>query len=198
MFWAVTGLVLGSLPFSYWIGRIFLRKDIRQFGDGAPGATNVARAGSKVLYIIAVLLDAFKGSVPVWLAQLLSGITGWELAVVAVCPVLGHAFSPFLRFKGGMGVATTFGVWLGLLNWLGPIVMGLCVGFMFIFQKNWVWSTIGGMLGFLIFLIVMQYPVYLPVILVGHTAILFFKRYQYFTSWPEPQPWLGRLVRKSS
>jgi glycerol-3-phosphate acyltransferase PlsY len=197
VFWVVTGLVLGSLPFSYWIGRIFLRKDIRQYGDNAPGATNVARAGGKALYIIAILLDAFKGSVPVWLAQLLSGISGWELAAIAICPVLGHAFSPFLRFKGGMGVATTFGVWLALLGWLGPVVMGLCVGFMFIFQKNWVWSTIGGMLGFLIFLLVMQYPIYLPGTLAGHTAILFFKRYEYFKSWPEPQPWLGKLVGKS-
>jgi len=198
VFWAATGLVLGSFPFSYWIGRIFLRKDIRQFGDGAPGATNVARAGNKALYIIAVLLDAFKGSVPVWLAQLLSGITGWELAVVAVCPVLGHAFTPFLRFKGGMGVATTFGVWLALLGWLGPIVLGVCIGIMFIFQKNWVWSTIGGMLGFLIFVLVMQFPFFLIGAGLIHTVILFIKRYTYFKSWPEPQPWLGRLVRKSS
>jgi glycerol-3-phosphate acyltransferase PlsY len=195
--WIIAGFLLGSLPFSYWIGRIFLRKDIRQYGDGAPGATNVARAGSKGLYVISVLLDAFKGTIPVWLAQLLSGITGWELAAVAVAPVLGHAFSPFLKFKGGMGIATTFGVWLGLMGWLGPIVIGTFTGLMFLIQKNWVWASIGAMLGFIIFLLLMQYPFYLAGTCTGHTVILTIKRYTYFRSWPELQPWFRKQEKNS-
>jgi glycerol-3-phosphate acyltransferase PlsY len=190
-------LVLGSFPFSYWVGRLFLRKDIRTYGDGAPGASNVARAGGKAPYIVAVLLDAFKGSVPVWLAQLWSGISGWELAAVAIAPVVAHAFTPFLKFRGGMGVATTYGVWLGLTGWLGPLVMGVLMGLMFAIQKNWVWTSICGMLGFLIFLLVMQFPLYYMVICLGHTAILAVKRYTYFTAWPELQPWLRNMWRKS-
>ena len=201
--WIAAALVLGSLPFSLWIGKIFLRKDIRRFGDGAPGATNVARAGSKALYIVAVLLDAFKGTVPVWLSQMLSGMTGWELTAVAIAPVAGHAFSPFLNFRGGMGMATTFGVWLGLTGWTGPLVMALCIGFMFIIQKNWVWASVVGMTIFLIALMflsnafIARYRV--PLLCTGmvHTAVLAFKRYSYFRSWPEPQPWIGKLGRKS-
>ncbi len=200
--WIVLGLVLGSLPFSVWIGKIFLRKDIREYGDGAPGATNVARAGSKTLYLIAVLLDSFKGTVPVWLAQLLSGVSGWELAAVAVAPVIGHAFSPLLRFNGGMGVATTFGTWLGLTGWVGPIIMGLCIGFMFIFQKNWVWASVLGMLIYLVVLFfipdtfIQTYRA--PLFCTGlvHTAIMTIKRYTYFKSWPELQAWLGKAVGK--
>ena len=191
--WIATGLVLGSFPFSYWIGQIFLRKDIRSFGDHAPGATNVARAGGRGLYVVAVLLDAFKGTVPVWLAQLVSGVTGWELAAVAVAPVLAHAFSPFLKFRGGMGVATTYGVWLGLLGWLGPIVIGVCTGLMFIVQKNWVWASVCGTLGLVIFLLIFKYPLHLAAAGLVHTAILAGKRYTYFNSWPELQPWLSRL-----
>jgi len=196
-------LVLGSFPFSLWIGKIFLRKDIRKFGDGAPGATNVARAGGKSLYVIAALLDAFKGTVPVWLAQTVSGIAGWELAAVAVAPVVGHAFSPFLSFRGGMGMATTFGVWLGLTGWLGPVIMSLCIGFMFIVQKNWVWASVVGMTIFLVVLMLLPDPFIaayrVPLLSAGmvHTAILIIKRYSYFKSWPEPQPWMGRPVRKS-
>ncbi len=196
-------MVLGSFPFSLWIGKIFLRKDIRKFGDGAPGATNVARAGGKSLYVIAALLDAFKGTVPVWLAQTVSGIAGWELAAVAVAPVVGHAFSPFLSFRGGMGMATTFGVWLGLTGWLGPVIMSLCIGFMFIVQKNWVWASVVGMTIFLVVLMLLPDPFItayrVPLLSAGmvHTAILIIKRYSYFKSWPEPQPWMGRPVRKS-
>jgi glycerol-3-phosphate acyltransferase PlsY len=200
--WIAAGLVLGSLPFSVWIGKIFLRKDIREYGDGSPGATNVARAGSRFLYVIAALLDAFKGTVPVCLAQILSGVSGWDLAAIAVAPVMGHAFSPFLRFKGGMGVATTFGVWLGLTGWLGPLVMALCIGFMFIFQKNWVWASVCGMLLFLIFLLFIPDPFIktsrTPLFCAGlaQTAILTIRRYSYFKSWPEPQAWLGKVLKK--
>jgi glycerol-3-phosphate acyltransferase PlsY len=198
--WIIAGLVLGSLPFSVWIGKIFLRKDIREYGDGSPGATNVARAGSKFLYVIAALLDAFKGTVPVLLAQQ-SGVGGWDLAAVAVAPVMGHAFSPFLKFRGGMGVATTFGVWLGLTGWLGPLVMAFCIGFMFIFQKNWVWASVCGMLLFLVLLLVILEPFVndrVPLFCAGlaQTAILTSRRYSYFKSWPEPQAWVSRLLRK--
>lgn len=201
--WIAAALVLGSLPFSLWVGKIFLRKDIRTFGDGAPGATNVARAGSRALYVMAALLDAFKGTVPVWLSQMLSGVTGWELAAVAMAPVVGHAFSPFLNFRGGMGMATTFGVWLGLTGWLGPVVMALCIGFMFIIQKNWVWASVVGMTIFLIALMFLPGPFItrdrVPLLCTGmvHTFILAIKRYSYFKSWPEPQSWIGRLGRKS-
>lgn len=199
--WIIAGLVLGSLPFSVWIGKIFLRKDIREYGDGSPGATNVARAGSKFLYVIAALLDAFKGTVPVLLAQNLSGVSGWDLAAVAVAPVMGHAFSPLLKFRGGMGVATTFGVWLGLTGWLGPLVMALCIGFMFIFQKNWVWASVCGMLLFLVLLLVILEPFIndrVPLFCAGlaQTAILTSRRFSYFKSWPEPQAWVSRVLRK--
>ena len=200
--WIIAGLALGSLPFSVWIGRIFLRKDIREYGDGSPGATNVARAGSKSLYVIAALLDAFKGTVPVWLAQMLSGVSGWELAALSVAPVLGHAFSPFLKFRGGMGVATTFGVWLGLTGWLGPLAMALCIGSMFIIQKNWVWASVCGMLLFLILLLFIPDPFIVmnraPLVCAGlvQTAVLAVRRYSYFKTWPEPQGWLGRVLKK--
>jgi glycerol-3-phosphate acyltransferase PlsY len=200
--WIAAGLVLGMLPFSLWIGKVFLHTDIRKYGDGAPGATNVARAGSKPLYVVAALLDAFKGTVPVWLSQMMAGLTGWELAAVAVAPVIGHAFSPFLKFRGGMGVATTFGTWLGLTGWLGPVVMAICIGLMFILQKNWVWATVIGMLLFLFFLMAVPDTFIaanrLPLVCAGlaQAVIMTIRRYSYFRSWPEPQPWLGKLVKR--
>lgn len=128
MIYTVVGFVLGAIPFSLVLGRLFLRADIRAFGDHNPGAANVVRAGSKGLGIAAVLLDGFKGCIPVALAVYASGVSGWAVLPVTLAPVLGHAFSPFLRGHGGKGISTTFGVWTGLTVWEVPTVLGLASG----------------------------------------------------------------------
>lgn len=120
--------IAGALPFSLWVGRIALGKDIRRYGDANPGATNVLRAGSKKAAALALLLDFLKGALPVGLAHFQFQFTGWPLLVVALLPVLGHAFSPFLRGRGGKAVATTGGIWCGLTIWEGPTIGGLLLG----------------------------------------------------------------------
>jgi glycerol-3-phosphate acyltransferase PlsY len=126
--YTVVGFLLGSIPFSLVLGRLFLRTDIRAYGDRNPGAANVVRAGSKGLGIAAVLLDGFKGCIPVALAVYASGVSGWAVLPVTLAPLLGHAFSPFLRGHGGKGISTTFGVWTGLTLWEVPTVLGLASG----------------------------------------------------------------------
>ena len=118
--WFLLAFLCGSLPFSVWIGRLALGADIRQFGDANPGATNVLRAGGKGAAAVALLLDFLKGAIPVGLAHFQGGVNGWPLAAVAVAPVLGHAFSPFLGLRGGKAVAVTGGGWGGLTGWGGP------------------------------------------------------------------------------
>jgi glycerol-3-phosphate acyltransferase PlsY len=122
---ALFGFFMGSLPFSYWIGRYGLKQDIRQVGDGNPGATNVLRAGGRKWAMVAAVLDGLKGTIPVGLAHWRFGMTDAALVLVALSPVLGHAFSPFLKFKGGKAVAVTFGIWAGITLWQVPTVMGL-------------------------------------------------------------------------
>ena len=118
----------GALPFSLWVGRVALGKDIRRYGDANPGATNVLRAGSKKAAALALLLDFLKGAIPVGLAHFQLHVTGWPLIVVALLPVVGHAFSPFLGGRGGKAVATTGGIWCGLTVWEGPTIGGLLLG----------------------------------------------------------------------
>jgi acyl phosphate:glycerol-3-phosphate acyltransferase len=125
LFWIFIGFTLGSLPFSLWIGKIALKTDIRRLGDGNPGGFNVWKAGGHFWAIIAILLDGFKGAVPVGLAHFTYGVDGWPLIPVALAPLVGHIYSPILKFHGGKGLATTFGIWLGLTLWLGPTVFGL-------------------------------------------------------------------------
>ena len=123
--WVVIGFAAGSLPFSLWIGRLALRADIRKLGDGNPGGYNVWKAGGRGWAALAVLLDGLKGAIPIGLAYRVYDVQGWALLPVALAPLLGHMFSPLLRFRGGKGLATTFGIWLGLTLWLGPVVLGL-------------------------------------------------------------------------
>ena len=139
LFWTALAFFSGALPFSVWVGRLVLRTDIRQYGDHNPGASNVMRAGSKVWGFIAILLDGFKGAIPIWMAIGWGHVTGWPLAIVAIAPVLGHAYSPFLGFRGGKAIAVTFGIWSGLTLWFAPIVLGisLAVGLAILVVPGW-------------------------------------------------------------
>ena len=99
-------------------------------GDCNPGATNVLRAGSLGWFILALMLDISKGALPLGIAAQVIDISGWGLLPIALAPPLGHAFSPFLGFRGGKAIAVTFGVWIGLTLWKVPLVsMGLLVLF---------------------------------------------------------------------
>ena len=107
---------VGGIPFGLILAKIFTGKDIRESGSGSIGATNVLRvlketnpSLAKKLAIATILLDALKGIVILLIAKKLglSLETQWAIAVFAV---LGHCFSPFLKFEGGKGVATGAGV----------------------------------------------------------------------------------------
>jgi len=119
----VVGFVSGSLMFSAWLARLAGR-DVRRVGDGNPGAVNAFKAAGPVIGSLALLLDFLKGWLPVAAAYWLLGIRGWWLTAVVVAPVLGHAFSPFLRFRGGKAITVTFGVWSGVTLWQAPCLLG--------------------------------------------------------------------------
>ncbi|MBC7227451.1 MAG: glycerol-3-phosphate acyltransferase [Thermoflexales bacterium] len=144
LLWTVLSFFSGSLPFSVWVGQLVARADVRRWGDGNPGAANAWRAGGWRAGVPALLLDYLKGATPVALARFGAGIDGWGLLPVALAPVLGHAFSPFLRFRGGKAIATTFGVWSGLTLWAGPTVMGLALTLAVALNRTDAWSAVFG------------------------------------------------------
>ena len=115
----LAAFLLGSIPFGLIVGKLLLGIDVRESGSGNIGMTNVMRVGGKFPGVLTFLLDFGKGSLAVWLAQRwLTGETNapiWQVSLIAVTTVCGHVFSVFLRFKGGKGVSTLFGV-LATLN----------------------------------------------------------------------------------
>jgi glycerol-3-phosphate acyltransferase PlsY len=113
----IAAYLLGSIPFGYLIVRAKEGADVRETGSGGTGATNVTRKAGKTAGIITLLLDAAKGFASVLLARFLltAGFEiNWWVAAVAVLAVAGHCFPVWLGFRGGKGVATGVGVFLGL------------------------------------------------------------------------------------
>ena len=111
--------LIGSIPFGYIIGRVFYHTDIRSRGSGNIGAMNALRTMGKTGAIAVLLLDALKGFAPTLWALVF--FRGQVAAVAASGAVLGHCFSPWLRFRGGKGVATSFGA-LFALCWPAGLV----------------------------------------------------------------------------
>jgi len=130
----VGAFLIGSIPFGYLIGRFIYRTDIRTQGSGNIGAMNALRTLGRGGAIAVLLLDALKGFAPtLWALWFFAGrldepgippIEQTFAAIVAAGAVLGHCFSPWLRFKGGKGVATSFGA-IFALSWPAGLV-ALC------------------------------------------------------------------------
>lgn len=174
--WTIAGFSLGSLPLSLWLGRASTGKDIRQFGDGNPGGTNVGRAsGKKSLAALAIFLDAVKAALPVALAHYVFEVDGWALTPVIVAPILGHAFSPFLRFRGGKALAATLGSWSALTVPFGPFVMTLSLLAFHKLQTVPGWAVAGALLALLAFLGALGLTLPIFVAWLGTTAILLYK-----------------------
>lgn len=110
--------LLGSIPFGLVLTRFAGLGDIRKIGSGSIGATNVLRTGNRVLAALTMVLDSGKGAAAALIAY---GVAPDLASLAALATVLGHLFPVWLRFQGGKGVATTFGVYLAL-SW--PV--GLC------------------------------------------------------------------------
>ncbi len=116
----IAAYLVGSLSFAVIVSRSMGLNDPRTYGSKNPGATNVLRSGSKAAAVVTLLLDAFKGWLPVMLVKWFGaayGLGEGTMAMVGLAAFLGHLFPVFFRFAGGKGVATALGV-LMAINWM--------------------------------------------------------------------------------
>ena len=104
---AITSYLMGSIPFGFILTKIFLRKDIRDFGSGNIGATNALRTGNKSLGYGTLLLDVLKAIIPVIYTKL--NFPDY-IFITSMFVFLGHVFPLWLKFKGGKGVAPYVGI----------------------------------------------------------------------------------------
>lgn len=193
--WVVLGFVSGSLMFSYWLGLLVLKRDIRTVGDGNPGASNLLRAGGWLLGIFGLLLDYAKGVVPVLVARTVGGLEGGALVPVALAPVFGHAFSPWLRGRGGKAVAVTFGAWTGVTLWEGPVVLGILLAFWYALSARDGWTVFVAMLSFVFYLLVRGVESWIEIGL-GCWLVLTIKHYSELRQGWAWRPWIRQLLHR--
>lgn len=123
----ISSFLSGSIPFGFLAAHWVKRIDIRKFGSGNIGATNVFRVLGKSWGITVFILDFLKGFLPPVAASLfLSNPGNTFLVIMAFLPVCGHNWTPFLKFKGGKGVATSLGAMAGL-SFIFP-VLAIAIG----------------------------------------------------------------------
>lgn len=133
LFLLIVGFLVGSIPFGLLIGKWMLGMDIRQAGSGNIGMTNVMRVGGKLPGALTFLLDFAKGTAMMLLAQpLLEDASGTVFVIqwscVGIAVIGGHVFSIFLKFKGGKGISTLFGVLAALHFSIAGVAALLWVG----------------------------------------------------------------------
>lgn len=146
--------LIGAIPTAVWFGKALYGKDVRKFGSGNAGATNTFRVLGAKAGIIVLLIDIAKGATAVLLAGLLRNEVGAEMftllqITLGLTAAIGHIYPVYLRFKGGKGVATFFGVALIIF----PMAALLCVvafAIVFLFTR---YVSLSSMLASVVFMI---------------------------------------------
>jgi len=175
MFLFIAGLIIsyliGSIPTSYIMGMGLRGIDLRKCGSGNLGATNALRILGWKIGVLVLIIDLLKGLVPVLVFARYSrvGDAGFLSAQDAglffgLAAITGHIFTVFMRFRGGKGVATSMGVFLGLAPI--PFVITLAIAFMIIYVSRYV--SLGSMAGAVIL------PILIYVFYPGRIALFMF------------------------
>ena len=172
LLWVALSFFAGALPFAVWVGRLVARRDIREVADHNPGATNVLRVAGPGWFVLAMALDISKAAAPVGLAYQIFGWRGWPMALIALAPSLGHAFSPFLGGKGGKAIAPVFGAMIGLTLWLTPLVGVASVALYLRLLRPNGWAVVLALLTVLVYLLAFRPDPLLIAVTIGQLALL--------------------------
>jgi glycerol-3-phosphate acyltransferase PlsY len=192
----VASFWLGACPFSLWIGQWLLNKDIRNYADGNPGAFNVLRAGGRKAFVLALILDVGKGVPFVALAHYYFGLPDAIVMAVGLSAILGHAFTPILRFNGGKALAVTSGVLLALPQHeiFISLIIFMVLGFLLIGGDGWhgdAWRAMFATIATLIYLVIEKGVSLEPLFMLCVVAILAAKHFDDLRTMPRFE---GKLV----
>jgi len=149
--------ILGSIPFGYIISKLVKKIDIRDYGSGNIGATNTLRILGPFVASIVLIGDIGKGYFSIYLSRLISHDSIFILTIAGLAVICGHDWSLFLKFKGGTGVATTFGVILAL-NPMISILAAIVWGMVIITTRYASLSSISAVISIIIFTILFKQP----------------------------------------
>jgi len=163
----IVAYLLGSIPTGYLAGRYLKGIDIREYGSGGTGATNILRTLGKKPAIAVLVIDLLKGAIAVfsvkWFYLLFPGEIpalwqAWLVTIAAISAVIGHSKSIWINFSGGKSVATSLGVLLVMNPWVGLGTLGSFL-IMMAFSRIVSLSSITGAIAVNIFMLLLQQPV---------------------------------------
>ena len=187
---------MGALPFSVWLTRIFLGHDVRQYGDGNPGAANAFRTGNYFVGLFVLLLDISKAAAPIGVSYFNLQIRGVPMFLIAIAPMLGHMFSPFLAFKGGKAIAAALGVWIGLTIWKASVPGAAAVIIGIILFTSSGWAVMLALTVILITILLWLSDFLLISIWIAETLLLAWTHHTDLSHAPHLRPWLINCLRK--
>ena len=177
----------GSLMFSQWIG-LLLHKDLTKLNDCNPGATNLWQSAGAGWGLLGIFLDFMKGYLPLAILIWSGRLAGMILVPAAIAPVLGHAFSPFLKFRGGKCKAVSFGVWSALSDFELSITLAVSLALLqlaiTVFHigkgrkiRTDAWTSVIGILMLGVYILIRRFPTpYLIIWGLNLTISLFVNR----------------------
>ncbi len=142
---AAAGYLIGCISFGYITGKILKGRDIRNEGSGNAGTTNVIRSYGWVPGLITFAGDVLKGVAASLIGFWISGGTAAGMCIGGLMAVIGHIWPAYLKFKGGKGVATSFGVFLVIMPWQALIVFTVCIILIALTKTMSIGSLVGTM-----------------------------------------------------
>lgn len=122
---AALGYLIGAIPFGVIVGRVIGGVDVRDYGSGATGTTNVLRTAGPKAAVLVLLGDLAKGMAPVLLAWWLAPGSSWAEVIAGVAAIVGHSWPVYAGFRGGKGSATGAGALLIMAPWVGLIALAV-------------------------------------------------------------------------
>ena len=184
------------------IGKILAGGDIRSVGDGNPGTANTWKLAGPIPGLIALILDVGKAFIPVFLfitlfSDYLEDQPQIKQAAIGIAPVLGHAWTPFLKFRGGKALATSLGSWIAVTS--GSVVPGLiCVLLILhVFQKNHALTVTIAFLSCPIFLVPLNTFDNLLTLWLVNTFVIVYKHRPEYSYGILPREWLLRMTGRA-
>jgi len=136
----ISGYLIGSIPFSYLVAKWTKGIDLRYFGDGNVGASNVERVAGRKAGTAAFLLDCLKGIFPVFFTIWILKLPEWSGVLAGLSAIGGHNWPVFLGFRGGKGMSTTIGV-VGTLVPIESAILLIPLFFLYRFLKHGIFSV---------------------------------------------------------
>jgi glycerol-3-phosphate acyltransferase PlsY len=202
LIWAVICFFSGSVPWAVLIGKFLSKSDVREVGDGNPGATNAWKSGGWIPGLFSVVAEVSKSLVPVHMAvQNFGQPDGFVdqicLAMILLAPILGHAWSPFLNFKGGKALAVTWGSWIAITGGIAFPVALILLGLIHILQKNHAITVTSCLAGFLLVFLPLNIQYYLIMFWICNMAVVMYRHREEYRKGLMFRDWITGSKRRT-